>query len=353
MNQKALLEWYAREQRDLPFRHSNDPYRIWISEIMSQQTRIEAMLDHYRRFLEQFPDLPALARADDDALMKAWQGLGYYSRARNLKKAAMVCMEKFDGQLPRTYPELLSLPGIGEYTAGAIASIAYGQRIPAIDGNVIRVYARLERLEDDFSQTRAKKALRERVLRDLPEEKNMPHWTQALMELGARVCTPAVAYCRRCPLSSECQSAFREDAASLPNAKKKAARKVEEREVIIQAAWTEKGWALKLQRRPERGLLAGLYDFGSERPAMILETFDLSTYRHVFSHREWAMHGWLVLTEENGPFVPVDTIETSSAIPSAYMPFYQKAMEILNGKTGENGAVRSGWNAAVQHEENN
>ena len=332
MNHRTLLDWYEKEKRDLPFRQDRDPYKIWISEIMSQQTRIETLLPYYRAFVEKWPDEKALAAADEDELLKAWQGLGYYSRARNLKKAALQCMERFDGKLPQTKKELMSLAGIGDYTAGAIASIAHDQRVSAIDGNVIRVYARYYGLKDDFSKAKNRKHLEKLVENDLPEAKQTGNWNQALMELGARVCMPKKADCMVCPLREGCESFKTGNPLDLPVRSRPKDRKVESRKVIVQAAWKDGQWCIHLRRRPEQGLLAGLFEFDEELPDSVLEQIRLGSYLHVFTHKEWQMSGTLVITTIGEGFLPIQEIEKTAAIPGAFMPFYLRAKEVLHEK---------------------
>lgn len=345
MNQIALLEWYQHHHRSLLFRQDRNPYKIWISEIMAQQTRIEAMLGHYGRFIERYPDVKALAGADEDELMKLWQGLGYYSRARNLKKAAMVCQEKYGGLLPTTKAELVKLPGIGDYTAGAIASIAWGERVSAIDGNVIRVYARYLGLEDDFSKPAARRQLEALVQADLPVEKDMPAWTQALMELGALVCTPKKVDCAHCPLALDCQALAQSRQLELPFKAPKAARRQEEKKIIVQAGRKGGQWAIKLRKRPARGLLAGLYEFDDVIEAEVEDQYDLGEAIHIFTHRQWNMHGELVITRAEEGFWTLEEIEAMAALPSAIMPFYKRALGVLekleneDGKTDTHGAV--------------
>lgn len=344
----SLLEWYRKNRRDLPFRKQRDPYKIWISEIMSQQTRIEAMLGYYENFIHQWPDLPSLAQADDDQLHKAWQGLGYYSRARNLKKAAQVCVANHQGKLPETKAELKKLPGIGDYTAGAIASIANNERCTAIDGNVIRVLARYYWLDNDFFSAREKKKLEQILTSQLPASEDMPDFTQALMELGARICMPKKANCSACPLKNGCAGARQADPLELPKKKVKAEKKTEDKIVVLLAGQKEGQWYLHIRKRPDTGLLAGLYEFDSslkdyEESRMnqssnlrqsvarlcVEKRIDLGEYSHVFSHKIWNMKGELLIVAVQDDFVSVDEIEKFSAIPSAFMPFYQRAVKIL------------------------
>ena len=228
-----LLEWYRDNARTLPWRSDPTPYHVWISEIMLQQTRVAAVLDYYRRFLEELPTVQALAAVEEDRLLKLWQGLGYYNRARNLQKAARTIVEDFGGRFPDTYEAILSLPGIGEYTAGAIASIAFGRPVPAVDGNVLRVVARITGDRGDIARPETKSRMRAALLSILPQ--SMPgDFNQALMELGATVCLPNGApLCRRCPAHAFCAARIGERTGELPVKGGKAARRVEERTVFL------------------------------------------------------------------------------------------------------------------------
>ena len=200
---KPLLQWYEQNKRVLPWRSDPTPYHVWVSEIMLQQTRVAAVLGYYARFMQALPDVKTLAEVDEDELMKLWQGLGYYNRARNLKKAARVIMEKFSGTFPNTYEDILSLPGIGEYTAGAVASIGFGIPVPCVDGNVLRVLTRLIGDDSDITKPETKRFLRDALLMAIPKE-NPAAFNQALMELGALVCVPNGAPdCENCPLKKQ------------------------------------------------------------------------------------------------------------------------------------------------------
>lgn len=327
--QEKLLDWYRKNRRELPFRASRNPYSIWISEIMAQQTRIEAMLPYYRRFIERYPDVPSLAAAQDEELMKLWQGLGYYSRARNLKKAALQCMERHNGQLPRTFQDLKALAGIGDYTAGAIASIAYGQRECAIDGNVLRVYSRLIHEEREISSKEAKKAIEQAVRNDLPAEKDMHDWNQALMELGASICLPRNPKCEQCPLLDECQAFQTGDAASLPRKKVRKKREIEEKTFYLCLAWHKGQWYTRLEKQPSTGLLADLYLFCQQPPRQILKQYELRDAKHIFTHREWLMKGFLVLTDYDESMISLQTLEAEKALPSAMRPFYRQMLEFV------------------------
>lgn len=365
MDIKGLLDWYTREKRDLPFRHDKNPYHIWVSEIMSQQTRIEAMIPYYNRFIKRYPTLSDLAFADDDELTKLWQGLGYYARVRNMKKAAQVCRNEYDGKLPETKKELKKLPGIGDYTAGAIASIANNERCTAIDGNVIRVCSRYYWLEQDFNVPKNKKWLDEFLQTKLPEAEKMPDFTQAMMELGARICTPKVARCSQCPIQATCIGATKENPRLLPVAKKKLEQKTEEKSVLIVAGWKDGQWWIHLNQRSANGLLAGMYEFddnwadfikiqtesaisvnqdgmgdleqtqivhdghGAFNVLPIYAQYDLETDEFVFSHKIWKMKGELILSEVKDGFLTLQKIESEKAIPTAYARMYQRALDQL------------------------
>ena len=334
---KALLLWYQQNKRDLPWRHTSDPYRIWLSEIMLQQTRVEAVKPYYARFLETCPNIRALAELPEEKLMKLWEGLGYYSRARNLQKAARVVVERHDGVMPATYEELLKLPGIGEYTAGAIASIAYGVRVPAIDGNVLRVLSRVSGTEADITLPQTKKEFREQLFRVVPAEAG--DFTQSLIELGATVCAPnREPMCGVCPLRDSCV-AYREGRTNeIPVRSPKKPRRVEERTVFL----IRDGDRTALSKRPQKGLLSGLYELPNieghlnEEEVLAhlrslgfepLRIQKLEDAKHIFTHIEWHMIAYDVrITPEfdglhgrSGMLlVPNDELHQNYAIPSAF-----------------------------------
>ena len=252
---RALLAWYAQSKRDLPWRRTRDPYRIWISEIMLQQTRVEAVKPYYERFLSACPTVKALAELPEEQLLKLWEGLGYYSRARNLQKAARTVLAEHNGVMPSDYEGLLSLPGIGEYTAGAIASIAYDVRVPAVDGNVLRVLSRFLALRKDVTRPEVKAELRASLCQVVPSEAG--DFTQSLIELGATVCLPKGApRCEGCPLRGDCRGAALGIAEALPVKGAKKPRRIEERTVLL----LRDGDRTVLRRRPPKGLLAGLFE---------------------------------------------------------------------------------------------
>ena len=295
----ALLNWYRENRRDLPWRRTRDPYAVWISEIMLQQTRVNAVIPYYESFLTAFPNVTALAEADDDRLMKLWQGLGYYSRAKNLKRAAIETLERFGNTLPGSYRELLTLPGIGSYTAGAIASIAYNERVPAVDGNVLRVMARIRDDARDVMAPKTREAVFSELLSDFPADAGT--FNQALMELGAMVCVPNGApLCAACPVKDVCRARQNGTIALRPVKSKKAKRTIEP--VTVFALFD--GERFLVRKRRDEGLLAGLYELpnvsgtlNGDEAAAYLDALgarpigEIRQYerKHIFTHREWHM----------------------------------------------------------------
>ena len=307
-----LLKWFYENRRTLPFREDPTPYHIWVSEIMLQQTRMSAVLPYYARFMEELPTPTDLAQCPTDRLHKLWEGLGYYSRADNLRRAALVIMEKYGGHLPATYEELLALPGIGEYTAGAIASISYGIPVPAVDGNVMRVFSRLYNDRADTTVSATKKRYTARVAEEIPQDAP-GDFNQALMELGALICVPGEPHCADCPLADRCAAYEAGSAAYLPVRGEKKPRRVQK--ITILLARCEDKWLLA--RRPEGGLLSGLWqpflfeeELTEEEAIARLREFlpdvsvassaPLSPSRHLFSHIEWQMSGWILSLTTNG-----------------------------------------------------
>ena len=322
-----LIEWYPDHHRDLPWRSTRDPYAIWISEIMLQQTRVAAVIPYYERFLSELPNVAALAAVDDDRLNRLWQGLGYYSRAKNLKRAANEVLTRFSGRMPDTYEALLTLPGIGSYTAGAIASIAFGERVPAVDGNVLRVYARVMNDPSDIGDPATKARVFERLSAQMPAQAGTCN--QALMELGATVCVPnGQPDCGACPLASVCEAKKQGTQRLLPNKRPKKPRTVEQRTVFV---LYESGAPL-LQKRPNRGLLAGLYEFPNvsgflstdEAMAALSEwnlhpTGGVQRYeaKHIFTHIEWHMRVYCMDVAGEGAKAFIRSDGTQS-IPTAF-----------------------------------
>ena len=345
---QPLLSWYEQNKRDLPWRHTRDPYRIWVSEIMLQQTRVEAVIPYYERFLSYLPDVAALAQCPEDELMKLWEGLGYYSRVRNMQKAARWIVEENEGHFPREFDRILSLCGVGEYTAGAIGSFAFDLPVPAVDGNVLRVVARLCAYGEDVLSPNAKKAVTAAVAAAQPPAR-AADFNQALIELGAIVCLPNGApKCEECPLANVCRAKAQGLETQLPVRKKAAPRKRVDKTVLI----LRDGERVALCRRPDVGLLAGLYEpptleghlSEAELRALLLQNgiaplylTPLENAKHIFTHLEWHMVGFeIVLREQdvvkigniplNGTenalfFAPREEIDASFAIPGAYRAY--------------------------------
>ncbi len=330
-----LLYWYAEAARNLPWRADPTPYHVWISEIMLQQTRVEAVKPYYARFTEALPDVGALANVSDDALNKLWQGLGYYSRARNLKKAAILLCEQYGGALPADYETLLSLPGIGAYTAGAIASIAFGLPEPAVDGNVLRVITRLTETDDDISKQETKNAVTAALRQIYPRDPDdAGRMTQALMELGATVCIPAgTPKCRECPLSDLCLAHKNGREEQYPKKASKRPRTHVDRTVCLLSS----GGRYAVQKRPGKGLLAGLWEFpsvdgilDSAGVAALVRSFGcepedirpLPPSHHIFTHIEWHMTSYAVTCREGSDTALVwahgAELRDIYCIPSAY-----------------------------------
>ncbi len=300
-----LLAWYDRSARVLPWRSDPKPYRVWVSEIMLQQTRVEAVLPYFERFLAALPDVSALAAADEPKLMKLWQGLGYYSRARNLQKAARIIMERHDGRLPADWRALRELPGVGDYTAGAIASIAFGLPEPAVDGNVLRVLSRVLASGEDIALPKVKKRFTALVRAILPQDRP-GDFNQALMDLGATVCLPNGApLCKDCPLAGVCRANALGIAGTLPVRAAKKPKAIQLKTVFVIRC----GGSTLLALRPPKGLLAGLWELpnadgwldGAEAAALLATwgaepsgLAPLPEAKHVFTHVEWRMRGFLV-----------------------------------------------------------
>ena len=330
-----LLPWYQEHKRDLPWRKDREPYHIWISEIMLQQTRVEAVKGYYTRFLEVLPTVEALANCDDDLLHKLWEGLGYYSRVRNLKKAAIVIMEQYHGIFPKTHSEIIGLPGIGAYTAGAICSIAYNLPTPAVDGNVLRVFSRLRNDPSPIDLPETKKAVTQALAEVYPEEAG--NFTQALMELGATICGPNRAPdCEHCPCSGICLAHREGTTEKLPVKSPKKEKRREARTVFILRC----DGRYALEKRPAKGLLAGLWQFpNTDRhldtrqaleavQAMGLkprEIFREVERKHIFTHIQWDMKGiYLEVSEISGDFqwFTAEEINTQAALPTAFRQFW-------------------------------
>ena len=253
---KPIVKWYQEQEKILPWKQDKEPYHIWISEIMLQQTRIEAVKKYYTRFMEELPTIQHLAKVSDEKLLKLWEGLGYYNRARNLKKAAIQIEENYKGQMPTSYAELLNLSGIGEYTAGAIASISYQEKVPAVDGNVLRVVSRVLASKDDVLSPETKKRITKKLLEIMPDESG--DFNEGLMELGEKICLPnTIPLCEKCPIQQFCIANKENLTNEIPVRIKKQKRKVEKRTVFIVKYKDE----IAIRKREKTGILANLYEF--------------------------------------------------------------------------------------------
>ncbi|MGY3703548.1 A/G-specific adenine glycosylase [Vagococcus martis] len=314
--QDDLLAWYHHEKRDLPWRESTDPYRVWVSEIMLQQTQVVTVIPYFNRFMEWFPTIEDLANAEEDKLLKAWEGLGYYSRVRNMQHAAKEMVETFDGQMPQTIEDILSLKGIGPYTGGAIGSIAFSLPEPAIDGNVMRVYSRLFCLSDDIALPKTRKVF-DKYVRETMSQTEPGDFNQALMDLGATICTPTKPSCETCPIKNYCEARKTDTASSYPVKKKKEKAKPL---YYVADVIRNKTGAFLLEKRPEDGLLSNMwtfpmhevtkedydrlaasYDSVEEKSSQVAEQLSLyeeekidikekqllGVVTHIFSHRKW------------------------------------------------------------------
>lgn len=336
-----LLEWYDAGHRDLPWRHTRQAYPIWLSEIMLQQTRAEAVKGYYARFLEALPNIEALSQCDDELLHKLWEGLGYYSRVRNLKKAAQVIVKDYGGRFPEEYEKVLALPGIGAYTAGAVCSIAFNQPTPAVDGNVLRVMARLNDDASPIDLPETKKRVTEQLAKIYPARAG--DFTQALMELGATVCGPnRKPDCENCPCREICLGHIRGTAEGLPIKSPKKEKRQEEHTVFILSC----DGFFALEKRPARGLLAGLWQFPNVSGALdaqeALETaanwglrpkniLRQVKRKHIFTHIQWDMTGfYLEVGERNGEFTwfASGEIEKQAALPTAFRLFWEENKDV-------------------------
>jgi len=320
---EPLLEWYRENRRILPWREDRNPYRVWISEIMLQQTRVRAAIPYYERFLRELPTVKDLAKADDDLLKKLWEGLGYYSRVRNLKAAAQKVMEEFGGELPADYKLLQTLPGIGEYTAGAIGSIAFGLKVPVVDGNVLRVFSRIFGSHLDVTKPQTKTEFTKLAYEMLPEATG--DFNQALMELGATVCVPnGTPLCEVCPVCHLCAVYGTPLSETLPVKTEKAARVKKEYTVLVYRC----GDRYLVQKRPETGLLAGMWEFVMKDGLLSAEQVGgkvkkLGKSKHIFTHVEWHMVGYLVEVEktDGGVWVTAEELHETYAIPAAFRKY--------------------------------
>ena len=342
-----LLEWYDKRARILPWRSKPTPYRVWVSEIMLQQTRVEAVKPYFERFMKALPTVKKLAACPEDELLKLWEGLGYYNRVRNMQKAAQMLVKENKGEVPALFEDLIKLPGIGKYTAGAISSIAFGIPVPAVDGNVLRVITRINADESDISKDSVKQAI-SRELQGIIPMRRAGDFNQALIELGAIVCVPnGPAKCSECPVAHLCEAKKQERISEFPKKAPKKPRTIEEKTVLM----IKDGDKVAIRKRPKTGLLAGMYELpnvegylSEDEVLSLVKSYGLAPLfiqklemsKHIFTHKEWHMTGYAIRVEElEGEteemiFVERKTIEENYPIPSAFAA-YARHMDIVLG----------------------
>lgn len=335
-----LIAWYPSVARELPWRADKNPYHVWLSEIMLQQTRVEAVKEYYKRFLTALPTIQDLAEVEEDRLLKLWQGLGYYNRAKNLKKAAEVIVNEYGGEFPKTYEAIKSLPGIGDYTAGAISSICYDLPEPGIDGNVLRIYARIMAYQESIDKQATKNSIRQEFAKAyqlLAEKDGKPSIaTQSLMELGQLVCVPnGMPHCEDCPVQNICQAYQEKSQGQYPVKDAKKKRKIVEKTLFVLSC----DGAYAIQKRPATGLLSNLWEFpsvdlvlsdqeaadqagswGVEPSVMKMK----APYTHIFSHVEWHMNGYYIecgKKSDQFTWATMEELEEIYALPNAFQPF--------------------------------
>lgn len=344
-----LLEWYDKQKRTLPWRSKPTPYRVWVSEIMLQQTRVEAVKPYFERFMKALPTVRKLAACPEEELLKLWEGLGYYNRVRNMQKTAQILVQENKGELPAQFDELMKLPGIGKYTAGAISSIAFGIPVPAVDGNVLRVITRITADERDISKDSVKQSIA-RDIQEIIPMRRAGDFNQALIELGAIVCVPnGPAKCHECPVAHLCEARQKDIIMKLPKKAPKKARSIENKTVLL----IKDGEKIAIRKRPKKGLLAGLYEFpnveghlSEDKVLELVKSYDLAPLfiqkledsKHIFTHKEWHMTGYAVRVEELEEetdgllFVERETVEKEYPIPSAFGAYANQINIVLGNK---------------------
>lgn len=337
-----LLDWFYQNKRDLPWRKDKEPYHVWLSEIMLQQTRVEAVKAYYKRFLNALPDIKSLSECPDDKLLKLWEGLGYYNRVRNLKIAATTIMQEYDGVFPNHIEDIRSLKGIGDYTAGAIGSICFDLKTPAVDGNVLRVLSRVWNDDSNIDLADTKKRYAKELLSLYPEQ-NCGDFTQSLMELGAIVCIPnGIPKCEQCPIRSHCLAHQNNRTHLLPVRSEKKPRKHVDMTVYVFCYTDENGINhYGVQKRTAKGLLSGLYEFPNVENAFSIqealeyaEIYQVSPkdvikelkYTHIFTHVEWHMTAYYLSCNdmsEKLTWVTADKMEQETPLPTAFRVFWE------------------------------
>ena len=331
-----IILWYRENKRDLPWRQDRDPYHVWVSEIMLQQTRIEAVIAYYHRFIKELPTIKSLANVSEEKLLKLWEGLGYYSRARNLKKAAQTIIQEYQGKFPTTYVDIIKLPGIGEYTASALASICFQEPEVTIDGNVLRVFTRFHNDTRNIDLNQTKKDIRNHLMNIIPKESG--EFNQGLMEIGETICIPnGIPKCEICPLKKGCLAYHQNTYSFLPKRKEKTSKK-EEKYTILLLQYQNK---YAIYQRTNETLLKNLYAF-PQIPEFLslkelkevlqenkLEEQTIQTgpnYTHIFTHKKWNMISYIIPLRQESykyQFYSLEEIEQYYAMASAYKPFLQ------------------------------
>ncbi len=335
-----LITWYQGNKRDLPWRHTKNPYYIWISEIMLQQTRVEAVKVYYERFIKRLPTLKDLAEVPEDELLKLWEGLGYYSRVRNMQESAQQVLKEGKETLPNTYDKLIRLPGIGNYTTGAILSIAFDIPTPAIDGNVYRVLGRYYKVPNSINSSIGKKKYTD-ILQSILPNNNSSDFTQSFMDLGSLICTPKNPKCADCPLNHKCQAHLTKTTEDYPVKDKKKTQKIEERIIYVYVYKSK----FAIQKRDNKGLLASMYEFpnklGSaneidieneliENQVNFKSVLEIGNSKHVFSHIIWLMKGFLIELNEplkNYIWVTKKELQEKYSIPTAFSYYYDYVLK--------------------------
>ena len=333
---EPIVNWFRKEKRNLPWRNHVNAYRVWVSEIMLQQTRVEAVKPFFHRFMKELPTIEDLANAPEDKLLKLWEGLGYYNRVRNMQKAAVQIMEDYNGVFPENYEDILNLTGIGSYTAGAISSFAFGQAKPAVDGNVLRVISRILASDEDIMKASVKTKMEKKLEKIIPEDAPSD-FNQGLIELGAIVCVPnGEPKCDICPVSHICKARKEGRQMELPVKKKTKERRIEERTVLV----FQDGDTVAIRKRPSKGLLAGLYEFPNIEGHLSMDKVvsyskeigltpifvkELPEAKHIFSHVEWRMKGYAVRVDELEKncrelmiFARPEEIQDKYSVPAAF-----------------------------------
>lgn len=325
-----LLQWYDYNARILPWRANPKPYYVWVSEIMLQQTRVEAVKGYFERFITALPTIKDLAQCPEEELLKLWEGLGYYNRVRNLQKAAQMVVSEYGGELPADYDSLLKLPGIGSYTAGAIASIAFGIPVPAVDGNVLRVAKRIASSYDDITKESVKKELWNDLVAITPVDRP-GDFNQSLMELGAMICIPnGKPLCEQCPVMHLCQGFKLDTSSELPVKPRKKPRRVEERTILLMEYQGKFG----IRKREDKGLLQGLWELPSldgilknkevkqyleeQQQSKVEYITSMDHSKHIFSHIEWHMLGYYVRLKAMDASLSSITWATANEIREKY-----------------------------------